>query len=218
MRTSPVTSSAYSDANMTASAPPKEWPTTTYGPGSPIVCQQCREGRSPAVVKVAVAVAGSLVPVPGRSYEHTRARAAMAGSTLTQPVVSPPKPAISSTVVSPWPTQRTCTRSPSAPTSSSIVAVGRATVVTVVVGASAVIGVVGGASVVTVVVGASGDVVDVLVVEWWDGRGRAGAGWVVESLPHAAALTSAAARRARPRRARTVGRRRSLRCRRERVV
>ena len=35
-------------------------------------------------MKVAVEVAGSLVPVPGRSYEHTRASAAMAGSTLTQ--------------------------------------------------------------------------------------------------------------------------------------
>jgi non-heme chloroperoxidase len=37
MRTSPVTSSAKSDANVTTSAPPKDWPTITYGPGSPIV-------------------------------------------------------------------------------------------------------------------------------------------------------------------------------------
>ncbi len=65
-RTSPVTSSAKSEANVIASAPPKEWPTTTYGPGSPIVFSSaCRSVA--CVVKVAVEVAGSLVPVPGRS-------------------------------------------------------------------------------------------------------------------------------------------------------
>ena len=105
------------------------------------------------------------------------------------------------------PTQRTCTRTPSAPTSSSIVAVGRATVVTAVVGTSAVIVGVGGASVVMVGVGAAGDVVDVLGVE---GVGTVAGGlesvWVVESLPHAAALTSAAATRARPTRPGIVGR------------
>ncbi len=66
MRTSPVTSSANSEANVTASAPPKEWPTTTYGPGSPIVSSSsCRSVAW--VVNVAVEAAGSLVPVPGRS-------------------------------------------------------------------------------------------------------------------------------------------------------
>jgi hypothetical protein len=79
--------------------------------------------------------------------------------------------------------------------------------VTVGIDASAVIVVVGGASVVTVVVGAAGDVVDVLGIEV---VGAVAGGrepvWVVESLPHAAALTSAAARRARPRRARAAGR------------
>jgi hypothetical protein len=67
--------------------------------------------------------------------------------------------------------------------------------------------VVGGDWVVTVVVGAAGDVVDVLGVEV---EGAVAGGmdpvWVVELLPHAAALTSAAARRARPRRPRVVGR------------
>src|SRR5262245_61106958 len=34
-RSNPRTSVAYIEANVTASAPPNEWPTMTYGPGSP---------------------------------------------------------------------------------------------------------------------------------------------------------------------------------------
>src|SRR6266508_3157505 len=45
MRTTPLTSPGYNDANVTASAPPKEWPTTRYGPSSLIVvsseCRSC---------------------------------------------------------------------------------------------------------------------------------------------------------------------------------
>ena len=84
------------------------------------------------VAKVAVAVAGSLVPVPGRSYEHTRARSEMAGSTFAQPSEPASNPAINSTVVAPRPVHRTCTRAPWTPTSSSIVAVGRAAIAAVV--------------------------------------------------------------------------------------
>lgn len=70
--TRPMTSSAYCAANVTASAPPKEWPTTTYGPGSPAVANN--SWRSEAwVVNVTISDAGSLLPVPGRSYEHTLA-------------------------------------------------------------------------------------------------------------------------------------------------
>jgi hypothetical protein len=62
-----------------------------------------------------------------------------------------------------------------------------------------------GAPVVIVVVGATVGAVDVLGVEVV-GAGGPEPVWVVASPPHAAALTSAAARRARPRRPRIVGR------------
>ena len=103
----------------------------------------------------------------------------MAGSTLTQPVVSPPKPAISTTVVSPSPTQRTCTRAPEEPTSWSIVAVGRGAVVAVtVVGAAGVLDV----ELTMGVVGVVTELVEAPVVV------------VAVVLPHAVELRSAAVR------------------------
>src|SRR4051812_39011600 len=65
-RSIPRTSVGNIDANVTASAPPKECPTTTYGACSPADCSS--PWRSPAcVAKVCGTGAASLVPLPKRS-------------------------------------------------------------------------------------------------------------------------------------------------------
>src|SRR5215211_4148328 len=108
----------------------------------------------------------------------------MAGSTWTQFVVSPPNPAISSTVVSPRPTQRTWTPRPSAPTNWSIVPVGRTTVVGAEGGTVVVVVVVVMVVVVMVVVVVVAEVVVEAAVSGVDTARDP------EPLPHAVPLTS----------------------------
>ncbi len=129
------------------------------------------------------------VEIAGRGGEGLRCRRRVAGAGaeagvgahpgsageggLDAPQLSPPSlnPAMSTTVVSPAPTQRTCRRPPSTPTSSSTVAVGRSTVVAVE-GSGAVSG-----------VSSAGDV----------GVAGSAAVWLVASRPHAVAPSRAAA-------------------------
>ena len=179
------------DANATASAPPKEWPTRTYGPGSltdwSAVCSWLA-----CELNVCTPGGGSLVPVPRWDDEHTRASWARGPSTAPQLSPASLNPAISRTVVAPEPAQRMCMRAPSTAASWSTGAAGRAIVVdvatgagaTVVVGFAAVIGAVADVAVAAVV-----GVAEVVLVT----AVRIGAGRAAEPpVPHAASVPSTA--------------------------
>jgi hypothetical protein len=120
MSTDPITSAANSEAKVTASAPPND-ATTRYGPGSPAVASS-EWAQVAWVVKVTVAVAGSLVC---RAESLVRAHPCPVGDGRFD------KPSVGARVqpraAARWyrPGPRSAGASARAPTSSSIVAVGR---------------------------------------------------------------------------------------------
>ncbi len=133
---SPATSSGYCDVKVTDSGPPKEWPTMTYGPGSP--ASSSSSWRSVAWVSNVCVVDGGVArsgaePCVGAD---PGIRSARVGSMAPQLSPPSPHPAMSSTVVSPLPLHRRCIRPLSIATSSSTRPSGRSMVVVVDGGAS----------------------------------------------------------------------------------
>ena len=75
MSSSPATSSGYAVAKSRETNPPNECPTTTYGGSMPAPSRRAWSSAAWSITVSPSATSagrGSLVPVPARSYAHTR--------------------------------------------------------------------------------------------------------------------------------------------------